>query len=248
MPWLWRLNTSTATKAGLTVVFALGFLLAPLAIHQSIRCCLANNFRDIIVAILRIFYLVNTSYAPGSDFLWESTSEFIWLIIEPSLGVIVACAAVLRPVFHRFPSLKTSLTRTSGSPFHARRHGRPAQDAYSNISANGGYVSTPYQRTSSYFRPGRHSAYLQARSDQQCQNIRRRAVRPFRYTGPSSSRRCLGHPCPERYYGPRDLPLIPRFEYRRRLSLVQAVRVSQHLYSYLHNNSKSRIRLARSEW
>ncbi|KAI7192697.1 hypothetical protein KC363_g3103, partial [Hortaea werneckii] len=78
MPWLWRLQMATKTKIGLTVVFALAFL-------------------DIIVAILRIYYLVNTSYAEGADFSWVSSGTFVWSVIEPSLGIIVACAPVLGP-------------------------------------------------------------------------------------------------------------------------------------------------------
>ncbi|KAI7589430.1 hypothetical protein KC316_g3949 [Hortaea werneckii] len=78
MPWLWRLQMATKTKIGLTVVFALAFL-------------------DIIVAILRIYYLVNTSYAEGADFSWVSSGTFVWSVIEPALGIIVACAPVLGP-------------------------------------------------------------------------------------------------------------------------------------------------------
>lgn len=90
---------STTNKARMTIVFALGFLLGQFLNPFTVVHAFTNECRDTIVAILRIFYPVRTSYTPGSDFLWQSTTEFIWSIIEPCLGVIVACAAILRPVF-----------------------------------------------------------------------------------------------------------------------------------------------------
>ena len=67
-----------------------------------------------MVAILRIYYLVNTSYAPGADYLWASTGTFVWSVIEPSVGVIVACAPVLGTALRQcIPFLRTK-NSTSG--------------------------------------------------------------------------------------------------------------------------------------
>ncbi|KAI9687137.1 MAG: hypothetical protein M1822_002548, partial [Bathelium mastoideum] len=82
MRWVWKLNASRASKIGLSIVFALGFL-------------------DIIVAILRIVYLVNTNVSTDPDFTFDLTNTFVWSVIEPSLGVIVACGALLRPIFRK---------------------------------------------------------------------------------------------------------------------------------------------------
>ena len=71
---------------------------------------------DIVVAILRIYYLVNTSYAPGADFLWASTGTFVWSVIEPSLGVIVACAPVLGTAMRQCVPFLRSKAESVGKP------------------------------------------------------------------------------------------------------------------------------------
>ena len=93
--------------------------------------------RDIIVSILRIVYLVNTDYSPTADFTWESTGTYVWSVIEPSLAVIVACAAVLRPLFSSWiPKLHS--TRSGG---YSAKFGRD-KAAYSDIS-NGEFPLRP---------------------------------------------------------------------------------------------------------
>lgn len=88
---------------------------------------LIKRCRDIIVAILRIYYLVNTSYAPDADFLWVSTDEFIWSAIEPSLGVVVACAPVLG---HYFPKTRTRSSQSSGPSMRKSRFGHSTKASH----------------------------------------------------------------------------------------------------------------------
>ena len=93
----------------------------------------AESYRDIIVSILRIVYLLRTSYSPGSDFTWASTGTYTWSVIEPSLGVIVACSAVLRPLVNQcFPNFRSSAH--SGSGGRSWRDFRPFKGPYSDIS------------------------------------------------------------------------------------------------------------------
>lgn len=76
----------------------------------------ADHCRDIVVAILRIYYLVHTSYAPGADYLWDSTGTFVWSVIEPSLGVIVACAPVLGTALRQCIPFLRSTVGSVGKP------------------------------------------------------------------------------------------------------------------------------------
>lgn len=79
----------------------------------------ADVSRDIIVAILRIYYLVNTSYAEGADFSWVSSGTFVWSVIEPALGIIVACAPVLGPAIKQCIPWSHASTQT-GQPISSR--------------------------------------------------------------------------------------------------------------------------------
>lgn len=59
---------------------------------------------------------MNTSYAPGADFLWASTGTFVWSVIEPSLGVIVACAPVLGTALRQCIPFLRSTAGSVGRP------------------------------------------------------------------------------------------------------------------------------------
>ena len=92
----------------------------------------ADFHSNIIVAILRIIYLANTDFSPNSDFTWDSTGNYVWSVIESSLGVTVACTPVLRPLFYPWlPSLKSSIYSLAGSFTWKRRR---ENEAYSDIS------------------------------------------------------------------------------------------------------------------
>lgn len=113
----------------------IGLLVSRPFLNSSTSMCNKEGFEicsDIIVAILRIFYLANTDFSPDSDFTWDSTGTYVWSVIETSLGVIVACSPVLRPLFDPWlPSLKSSIHSFAGS-FTWKRGRR--NEAYSDIS------------------------------------------------------------------------------------------------------------------
>ncbi|KAL8726094.1 MAG: hypothetical protein Q9166_006931 [cf. Caloplaca sp. 2 TL-2023] len=120
MPSVWRLQTSTATKIGLTVIFTLGLL-------------------DIIVAILRIVYLINFINTP--DYTSDAYPTYLWAIVEVGLGTTVACAPTLRTLVTALvPMVKKSLSSySSGYPRKFQR----GPEHYSNIS-NGEIPLRPY--------------------------------------------------------------------------------------------------------
>ncbi|KAL8737568.1 MAG: hypothetical protein Q9181_001546 [Wetmoreana brouardii] len=120
MPMIWRLRTSTASKIGLSVVFALGFL-------------------DIIVGILRIVYLVDLNNT--SDYTWDAVNCWIWSVLEPSLAVLVACAPTLKPMIAvamgRILPKAAPLRKHASYPSYPERH-----QQFSNID-DGDYPLRP---------------------------------------------------------------------------------------------------------
>lgn len=68
--------------------------------------------RDIVAAILRIYYLIVVSPPQIQDSTWAGSGTFQWSIIEPSLGVIVCCSPTLGPIVQNgFNRLKGSSSR-----------------------------------------------------------------------------------------------------------------------------------------
>jgi len=100
-PWLWKLKITPWSKIGLNVIFALGFL-------------------NITAGILRIVYWDRIKFEFPADTTFEATNGYILSVIEPCLAIIVACAALLRPLFvsccpsiKRFISFPSRSTNTS---------------------------------------------------------------------------------------------------------------------------------------
>lgn len=94
----------------------------------------AKSGRDIIVAVLRIVYLLRTKFSPDADFLWASTGTYTWSVIEPSLGAVVACSPTLGPIINLCSTkIRTSLRSRSGRLAWKFGHGK---EAYSDISKN----------------------------------------------------------------------------------------------------------------
>lgn len=116
MPMVWKLNISLSNKLGLSFLFALAFL-------------------DIIVAILRIYYLTQLNF--NTDFTWDATGTYIWSIIEPSLAVIIACGAVLRPLFEAcIPSMRSKHTAESKYALPSRGKGSRGMPEYSTSESD----------------------------------------------------------------------------------------------------------------
>ncbi|OCK73277.1 hypothetical protein K432DRAFT_340530, partial [Lepidopterella palustris CBS 459.81] len=78
---MWDLQMTPRAKVAVVLILALGSLAG-------------------VVAIVRIPY--TTSISNVSDRTWTTTDYFIWAYMEPSIGIIAASAATLRPLFQRF--------------------------------------------------------------------------------------------------------------------------------------------------
>ncbi|MCJ1312337.1 hypothetical protein MMC25_006011 [Agyrium rufum] len=80
IPSVWNLHLPRSTKLALTVLFGMGFLVC-------------------IISILRIIS-ISTINVP--DLSYSSVATDIYSVLEPSIGIIAACLAVIRPLFHRW--------------------------------------------------------------------------------------------------------------------------------------------------
>ncbi|KAK0507627.1 hypothetical protein JMJ35_010150 [Cladonia borealis] len=76
---VWRLQMPLATKAGLSMIFALGIF-------------------DIAISIVRITTVVNVDL---TDVTYTDSSSQIWSLVEISVAIIVACLPVCRTVIER---------------------------------------------------------------------------------------------------------------------------------------------------
>ncbi|KAI4248159.1 MAG: hypothetical protein LQ352_006004 [Teloschistes flavicans] len=147
MPMIWRLRTSTSTKFGLSAVFTLGFL-------------------NIIVAILRIIYLVKLHNT--SDYTWDAVKCWIWSVLEPGLAVLVACAPTLQPVIavamgRRIFPKAAHLDNHTSYPSYPERHQQfsnisdtdyPLRPVYGNISHANSNSGKPSRINSTSSRRG----------------------------------------------------------------------------------------------
>ena len=129
MPWVWSLNTSMHVKVGVSFVFSLGLV-------------------EVCISVLRIVTLFQIDFT--GDFTWLSAPCYSFSIVEPSLGVIIACAPMLKPLFGRWlPILGFSTFNTGDSHRRSQRlaaigganvrydqkNGRPsAKNNYSQMS------------------------------------------------------------------------------------------------------------------
>ena len=103
---VWRLQMPLATKAGLSMIFALGIL--------SVSCSCSFSFHqhsqpqltewrglnsDIAISIVRITTVVNVDLA---DITYTDYPSQIWSLVEVSVAIIVACLPVCRTIIERF--------------------------------------------------------------------------------------------------------------------------------------------------
>ncbi|CAO1596151.1 hypothetical protein XANCAGTX0491_000005 [Xanthoria calcicola] len=100
IPMLWKLQMTLKKKMGLATIFATGLFICA-------------------VAITRQYILYNTPKAGDN---WEATRNRMWMSIEFSLAICVACLPVLAPFFKRIPAL-ASLIPSIRSRFTSRSHG-----------------------------------------------------------------------------------------------------------------------------
>ncbi|MCJ1420924.1 hypothetical protein MMC32_007284 [Xylographa parallela] len=96
MPMVWNLHVPRKNKIALFGMFGVGFTIC-------------------IISIVRLITLVSVSYA---DITYSVVDALIWSMLEPALGLTLACLPLMRPLFSLvFPETKSKVTGNSGSGF-----------------------------------------------------------------------------------------------------------------------------------
>ncbi|MCJ1285840.1 hypothetical protein MMC26_005181 [Xylographa opegraphella] len=96
MPMVWNLHVPRKNKIALFGMFGIGFTIC-------------------IISIVRLITLVSVSYA---DITYSVVDALIWSMLEPALGVTLACLPLMRPLFSLvFPDTKSKVSANSGSGF-----------------------------------------------------------------------------------------------------------------------------------
>lgn len=86
---------------------------------------------DIIVAILRIIYLVALDTA--KDYTWVAVNCWIWSVLEPSLAVIVACSPTFGPFVAAIRG-RVQTKKSSSSSYPSKRSYPERRQQLSNMS------------------------------------------------------------------------------------------------------------------
>lgn len=108
MPIIWKLQMPRANKVALTIIFAIGFLWVSQI--NLVLCPADQSLRSIcIVSIVRIVAISKISY---TDISYSLPLAFIWSMLEPTLGITIACIPVMRPLFMR--GINSSRDKGSG--------------------------------------------------------------------------------------------------------------------------------------
>ncbi|KAF2808682.1 uncharacterized protein BDZ99DRAFT_571581 [Mytilinidion resinicola] len=87
LPLIWNLQMRMANKIGLLGVFTVGFFVC-------------------VVSVVRLITLIHLSY---SDITYSVPNALIWSMLEPAIGITLACLPVIRPLLGSgFSSLSKS--------------------------------------------------------------------------------------------------------------------------------------------
>ncbi|KAF2497887.1 hypothetical protein BU16DRAFT_559613 [Lophium mytilinum] len=87
LPLIWNLQMKRANKIGLLGVFTVGFFVC-------------------VVSVVRLITLIHLSY---SDITYSVPNALIWSMLEPAIGITLACLPVIRPLLGSgFSSLSKS--------------------------------------------------------------------------------------------------------------------------------------------
>ncbi|KAL9052996.1 MAG: hypothetical protein Q9162_005052 [Coniocarpon cinnabarinum] len=124
MRMIWHLHVSTLSKIGLSYLFGLGHVSVSFSRPSATRV-LTTPDSVVLAAILRIKFLSDLNLGPGADFTYEACRIWLWSVIEPSLAIIVACGAVLKPLFKKASAwLRNTLCKSDSrdDPFHCNLH------------------------------------------------------------------------------------------------------------------------------
>ncbi|MCJ1379563.1 hypothetical protein MMC17_002665 [Xylographa soralifera] len=96
MRMVWNLHVPRKNKIALFGIFGIGFTTC-------------------IISIVRLITLVSVSYA---DITYSVVDALIWSMLEPALGLTLACLPFMRPLFSLvFPETKSKVSGNSGSGF-----------------------------------------------------------------------------------------------------------------------------------
>lgn len=79
-----------------------------------------------IISCLRIYTLDQTDY---TDITWTAAYTLLWSFSEPAIGISVACAPLLRPLFKN-NVFRRILSRTKGNSTDGNSSFRRLQDGY----------------------------------------------------------------------------------------------------------------------
>ncbi|KAI9875186.1 MAG: hypothetical protein M1830_008779 [Pleopsidium flavum] len=119
IPMVWKLQTDRANKVALTAIFGLGFLYvssSPCYVsrqHLPLISLVSSSSSVCIVSIVRLITLVSVSY---TDITYSVVDALIWSMLEPALGVTLACLPVMRPLFQKvFPARSRNRTKESNN-------------------------------------------------------------------------------------------------------------------------------------
>ncbi|MCJ1393649.1 hypothetical protein MMC18_006525 [Xylographa bjoerkii] len=94
MPMVWKLQVPRKNKIALFGMFGIGFTIC-------------------IISIVRLITLVTVSYA---DITYSVVNALIWSMLEPALGLTLACLPLMRPLFSLvFPDTRSSRNKASGN-------------------------------------------------------------------------------------------------------------------------------------
>ncbi|MCJ1254431.1 hypothetical protein MMC24_002246 [Lignoscripta atroalba] len=108
IPMVWKLQTPRANKIVLTGIFGLGFFF--LASLPSSIC---------IISIVRLITLVGVSY---TDITYSVVDALIWSMLEPALGITLACLPVMRPLLPKtFPGRSEKRSKDSSNSGRAAK-------------------------------------------------------------------------------------------------------------------------------
>ncbi|MCJ1402686.1 hypothetical protein MMC11_005907 [Xylographa trunciseda] len=96
MRMVWYLHVPRKNKIALFGMFGIGFTIC-------------------IISIVRLITLVSVSYA---DITYSVVDALIWSMLEPALGLTLACLPLMRPLFSLvFPDTRSKATGNSGSGY-----------------------------------------------------------------------------------------------------------------------------------
>ncbi|KAF4633433.1 hypothetical protein G7Y89_g4685 [Cudoniella acicularis] len=117
MPVIWKLNTSTTQKIGLTATFLTGSIGA-------------------LTGILRFASFVTSDMA--LDITWYSVDDMSWCIVEPAMYLIASCLPSLRPLFKPlFKNINFGSLRSVFRPDRSTKNGTRGTGTANSVPQSG---------------------------------------------------------------------------------------------------------------